>query len=310
VSQDWRPGARAWLRDTFPDSRRFEVQVHRERAWGDLWRVGVDEGDFWFKRAAQDLATEVALVRLLARTAPDDVLIPHATHAEQRWILTRDQGPTLASRSREEGPHHYVETSVALARVQQAVGRHHDDLLAVGLHDFAPVDFVERIDDHLSWCAALPAGHPLRLGDSERRRTIRRAERLLDQWLALGSHGPGVGLDHNDLHLGNAFPGPILNDWGDAVRGHPFASLRALVVPCRKAFGRAAARGVRRAYLACWGDPDELAPVLETAMRMAAAQRFLAWRRLGDLDALAEYHQWVTPLLARLGESVDDVDVP
>lgn len=309
MTEAWESRARHWLRGLFPESRRFAVEVRRERVWGTIWTVATDEGTFWFKRAAPDLTTEVALLELLVRSRPDVILAPRATHATERWIVTADQGQTLAPISREEGPHHYVETAVALAGLQRSVSEHADQLARIGLHAFAPEDFTDRIADHLSWCAALPVDHPVHLDVRARQDVHSRAARLAAQWAELMPSVP-TGLDHNDLHLGNVFRGPLLSDWGDAVIGHPFASLRALVVPARKVFGPAVSDEVRRRYLECWGDPEALGVELELAMRMAAAQRFLAWRRMGDLEAIAEYHEWITVLLTRLGDPIDEISVP
>lgn len=61
--------------------------------------------------------------------------------------------------------------------------------------------------------------------------------------------------------------------------GHPFASLRALLVPVRAAFGPAAVARARRAYLE---DPD-------------------AW---------ADHADWIAPLWREAGAPVEEVTAP
>ena len=47
----WHDKARQWLRRLFATSRRFDVEVVRERGWGSIWTVTTDTGRHWFKAA-------------------------------------------------------------------------------------------------------------------------------------------------------------------------------------------------------------------------------------------------------------------
>ncbi len=136
------------------------------------------------------------------------------------------------------------------------------------------------------------------------------AATLVDRWVALASPGPKSGLDHNDLHLGNVFPGPRISDWGDAVVGHPFASLRPLVFAAQSIFGPDAAAALRSVYLSHWDDADELQETLEVAMQLAAVQRLWMWRRLESPDLVAEYAHYVVPLVEELGSPVAKLTTP
>lgn len=304
----WQDEARQWLRDLFPSTRTFTVSVHRERQWGSIWKLVVDDGGYWFKRGHPALWREVGLRRVLIRFAPNDVLPCFADDAERGWMLTADQGATLAGRAREEGSHHYAELAAALARVQRAVDPVH--LEALDLPVFAPEDATARLDDVLAWFAALPGDHPAHVDDRARAQALVRIEGLVNRWAELGRGLPGVGLDHNDLHAGNAYPGPRISDWGDAVMGHPFGSLRPLLFAANDVFGREAAATVRSTYLRHWGDPEELAEALEVAMQLTVVQRLHCWISLDDVNLVATYADYVTPLIREIGVQVLETSCP
>lgn len=310
MSTDWHDRARLWLRELFPGSRTFDVRVYRERAWATNWVLTVDEGVFWFKRGHESLRQEVALLAVLQRVAPEHVLAPRAVDGEQGWILTRDQGPTLAAIARQEGPQHYCATSVALAATQQAAATSLGELQLVGLPRFDPVRAVTLLDEMLAWFHALPSTNPANVTLSVRRTATAAASALVERWVAVAKGDPGMGLDHNDLHLGNVFRGPLISDWGDAVVGHPFSSLRPVVFATGKVFGDEAATLVRTTYLKQWGDPVELRETLEVAMQLAAVQRLYAWCRLGSADLVAEYAEYVLPLVMELGRDIADLTSP
>lgn len=59
MTESWRDEATVWLRGLFPDSEVFEISIHRERAWGSIWKLRVDDGEFWFKRGHPALWREV-----------------------------------------------------------------------------------------------------------------------------------------------------------------------------------------------------------------------------------------------------------
>lgn len=302
---DWQEDARAWLRSLFPASQVLDIRVHRERTWATNWRVTTDDGGFWFKRAHPALLQEPALLEVLQRVVPQHILIPFAMDAGSGWILTHDQGRTLAVISREEGPQHYGETAVALALTQQAAAPVMGDLARVGLRRFDPVRAVALLDEMLAWFADLPSSHPSRPTAETRRTAMAAATTLVDRWVAVVSHDPGMGLDHNDLHLGNVFRGPVISDWGDAVLGHPFSSLRTLVFAARNVFGAEAVSLVRTTYLEQWGDPADLHETLELAMQLAAVQRLYAWRRLDSPELVAENAEYVVPLMTEIGRPID-----
>lgn len=292
-------GAKEWLRSVFAESSTFDVEVHRERVWGDIWKVHVDDGLHWFKSGHPALRREVRLRRLLEALVPDMVLPMVASDEVTGWMVTRDQGPTLAGRAREEGPHHYVELAATMGRLQRSVST--ADLEPLELPTFRTEESAANLDEVLRWFAALPTDHPCHASSTEVRKSVGAMEAVAARWREVRPDVPELSVEHNDLHAGNAYPGPRISDWGDAVVGHPFCSMRPLVMIAERTFGPELAAAVRRAYLAQWGDPDSLQESLDVALRLAVPQRLLAWRQLDEPALVAEYGQYIRPLWEEIG---------
>lgn len=296
----------------------LEIVVERDRVWGSLWTVTAQGRRFWFKRPHACLRREVPLRRVLSARAPGELLSTVAACAETGWQLTADQGPVLAQRAREDGPSHYVELARSLARVQKSLtAADVAELRNSGLPVFETGDAVARLDEQLGWFSGLPAGHPAQCTAAERERAIEGMSVLVERWAVDARMLEGVvselSVDHNDLHGGNAFvtaEGVRLSDWGDTVLAHPFASLRALLVPVRNVFETEAMEQIRGAYLAEWGLGEDVGDVLDLAMMLAVPQRLSCWSALADADAWAEYAEYIAPLWREIGTPVAEVEVP
>lgn len=301
--------ARRWLDGVL--GRVDSIEVVRERAWGAIWKVRAAGDLFWLKLPHSTFTTEIGLVRRLAVLCPEHVLVPVAMHDEERWILTRDAVSTLAPLSREPGGERlYVDAARSLAAVQRAV--HEDESTHTFVVSHLPTydanAYAANMAGIVEFCQSLPAQHPLYLSAEQGRAALAQAAVLASDWAALADP-LGTGLDHNDFHLGNAYPGPLISDWGDSVAAHPFASLRPLAIVGRKMFGQSLADEVRAAYLEGWGAPTG-ADELELAMRMASPQRMHAWRRVADADTLAEWSGYIRPLVDSIALPIDEQDVP
>ncbi|MDO4239557.1 hypothetical protein [Micrococcus sp.] len=315
--------ARAWIADALGEpAETLAVEVVRERAWGDIWRVGGD-GGHWFKAPHPRLRREVPLRARLEALAPEAVLPLVAGDADRGWQLTADAGPALAALTRDAqgqpcpalGARHYADLARALARILRAVTA--DDVRGLGLDEFDPTRAVETFERESAPFRALPADHLAHCGTEDMRRATSALSGLVGRWEAAGGADLSLGLDHNDAHAGNAFlrGGRVLvSDWGDALWSHPFASLRAMLVPLRNVFGPEAMAPVRRAYLEGFADGglelDQLGELLDLAMMLAVPNRLNAWRSLEDTDAWAEYPDWVTPLWREAGTPIGEVTAP
>lgn len=323
LSPEGAAEARAWIADSLDTVEdALHIEIVRERAWGDIWRI--DAGTrHWFKAPYLGLAREVPLRTILQARAPQAVLPLVAAHPDRGWQLTGDAGPTLAALTRnadrepltDVGPRLYADLARALAQIQRAVTV--DDLAGLGFPEFDPMHAVETFEREVTPFRELPADHPAHCSAEEAHRTAQRLTDLVQRWESGGGAGLPLGVDHNDAHAGNAFlcGGRVLvSDWGDAVIGLPFASLRALLVPLRNTFGREALPLVRRAYLEEYSETslpmEQLEELLDLAMMLAVSNRLRCWGALRDQDVWAEYADWITPLWSEAGTPVTEVSAP
>lgn len=305
MSDDWRDAARAWLGEVLRGASEPHITVHRERVWGEIWRVQDGSESYWFKRGHPTLWSEVALRRLLERESREHLLPLVASDAERGWMLTRDAGATLAGQTAHDPAQAYVDVARALAAVQRSVRV--DALQCVGLARFDPLYACHMLDTTLEPFTTLPADHPASVGQAERTRALKRMAAVVVEWRALGSDPVSLSVDHNDLHLGNALAGPRLSDWGDAVIGHPFCTLRSLLGAAQARLPVSQVQRIRDAYLAEFGDPVQLAPRLDVAMRLAVAQRLRVWSQMASPALWAEHSDWITPLWREVGTPLERV---
>lgn len=215
AASTWEARARAWIAQLLP-TEDLRIDVVRERPWGSIWTVHTGERKLWFKRGHPRLHQEVALRRSLVDHAPALILPVVADEPAEGWILTEDQGETLYARAETQpgqGLRIRSDLAGAMARVQQSVPV--DSLRRLGLDEFAPDRAVETLDRALVWFAALPPGHPAHVDTGRRTSALEAMENVVVRWARLRPDGiPDLAIDHNDLHLGNAFPGPLIDEIG------------------------------------------------------------------------------------------------
>ncbi|SFV20993.1 phosphotransferase [Micrococcus terreus] len=311
MEQDWHPRARAWISEHL-GVEYLKIDQVRERHWGSIWTVDTGDQRWWFKRGHPRLHHEVALRRILRDHAPALILPVVADHPTEGWMLTEDQGGTLsvrASKHPDQGLRILRDLAQAIAQVQRSVPL--EAVTRPGLDEFRPDHAVETLDRALAWFTALPPDHPAHVGTGRRDRALEAMAHVVERWDRVRADSiPDLAIDHNDLHLGNAFPGPVISDWGDAVIGHPFGTVRHLLVTAQRLHGTRAAETVKGAYLSEWGDPAELDEALETAVRLQVPNRLNCWWRLDSPDMVAEYAQYINPLIDEIGQGWDTVTEP
>ena len=295
----WRGKAMAWLRGLWPDSRQFRIEVVRQRTWGENWTIDTDHGRFWFKAPHPRLRGEAALREVLERHAPQDVQ-PMYAHHPAGWIVSADAGASLASQKSDPT----VGLAEALGRIQRATPL--AELTELPLRVFDPEHAAHNLAELLAvFAATLPRNHPLRPDKAEQDAACEAMWRVTAWWVAVDPGLP-LGIDHNDLHPGNTFPGPWIADWGDAVVAHPFSSMRVLLHHARDR------RETADAYLRGWGDPAELREPLEVAVQLAAVQRLFTWSRILDPSLATRYAHHIRPLWLEAGKCQafpDPIDV-
>jgi len=305
-SPQWRDEAVTWADAQLAErnlARTGEVEQPHLRAWATVLKIPTAAGPVWLKAPGAGTAFEVPLYPLLLEAAPDQVLHPLAIDSERRWLLLPDGGAPLGEIAR--GPalvDALVDALPGYARLQRRLAARADDLLALGLTDLRPTSLPARYADCLSVAAAYVTsrGDPTEMATLER---LRELELTVPQWAEeLAASAAPPSLDHNDLHPWNLLcpdgdPARARTyDWGDAVVGHPFATLMVLLGWLTdNEGGRLAADSpevlrVRDAYLAEFADlapHSDLVRAVELAGRSAKLGRALSW--IAVVDATGEH---------------------
>ncbi len=291
-----RAEADAWVRTSLAAQGtqvRGPLRPHRLRFWSAVLTTETDRGRVWFKATNPGQAFEPALLAVLARLVPDDVVVPLAVDAARGWALLPDGGATW--RERGAGVDDWAALLAQVAAVQQTLCGAGTDLAAAGLPRLLPEEGAAYVRDLVSTLAALPPADPQHVDAPTARALHAAVPRLEDALALLAATGVPPTLQPNDVSTGNAFAprGPEgrarLFDLGDAFWSHPFAVLQ---VPLRFATGAwpgppapddPVAAWLRDAYLAAWsGDlrgVDALRAV-DAADRLASLHRCESWRRL------------------------------
>ena len=126
---------------------------------------------------------------------------------------------------------------------QRTLADHAEAVLAAGVPVFpeAPDDVVGWVTDLVEGLGALPADDPRRPTDEETALVADGLDRIREAAAVLAGSGMPSTLQHNDLHLANAFRRPgggtTCIDLGDAVWAHPITTLRDRVGRRRRGCG-------------------------------------------------------------------------
>lgn len=297
-SPQWRSEAEEWVASVLSTrGRRLvgPVEQPRVRSWSTQLAVPTDLGAVWFKENAPSQSFEAALVEVVHRLAPGRVVAPLGVECDRGWLLADHLDGWLWGRG-GAGVDDWAGLLGSYAALQRQLPAHGAEVLASGLPAFPRsggevASWVEQIVDEL---AGLPSSDPRRLTADEVRQVRHGTLRLGGAAEELAASAIPESLQHNDLHLGNAFRAPdrgvTVIDLGDAVWAHPFATLRIpLWRMARDGHHEAAQRRVTDAYLEHWSDLAPLADLrrlLPAAERLSCLHRAESWRRL----------QWDNPL--------------
>jgi Phosphotransferase enzyme family len=281
----WRDRALAWADDHLAAAglaRDGPVTQPHLRPWATVLRIPTAGGPVWLKACSPGTAAEVGLYEVLARTAPDRILVPLATDTSRRWLLLPDGGTVLGERLEGEALADALAASlVAYGRMQHDLAPHVEDMLAAGVADMRPAALPARFEEALDATAAT--------ADPARHRAVAALRPRVAEWCErLGASPAPASIDHNDLHPWNVLgePGaPRFYDWGDAVVAHSFAAMLVPLGFVAHLLGTGIedprVLAARDGYLAVFGGDGaaDLVPTLELACRVAKIARTLTWDR-------------------------------
>jgi hypothetical protein len=134
-------------------------------------------------------------------------------------------------------------------------------------------------------CTAATGQHRLDSDDATRLSEILPA--YAEACAELDASGIAASLQHDDLHDNNVLAaGPVIIDWGDAVVGHPFATmlttLNSVVFQHSLDCGDPSLVRLVDAYTEAWTDVTDRATLrrlVDLAIRVGPLTRALGWRR-------------------------------
>ncbi len=295
-SEEWLAALESWLvpaLDAVGVHTTGPVVRDRVRFWSVVARVETDAGRVWVKENAPSQAFEAALVEVVDTLVPDAVATPLAVDRHRGWLATADLGPPMWHDEAVPPLADWLDVVQRYAVVQQVLADQAPAVLATGVPTFP-----ESADDVLAWVEALvddsrslPDADPRRLDDPEAAAVVDGLPRIAAAAERLAASGIPPSLQHNDLHLGNAFRRPdgaiAVIDLGDALWTHPLTTARIPLWTVRNRFGLApddpAMLRAVDAYLEPWTDRwdrSALRDLLADAERISCLHRAESWRRL------------------------------
>ncbi len=187
-----------------------------------------------------------------------------AVDAERGWFATADLGLPLWHDETPPPPDDWVAVVAGYSAAQHVLADHADAVLAAGVPLFpeGPDDVVAWVTDLLDGLRAMPADDPRRPTDEEAALVDDGLDRIHDAAAVLAASGLPSTLQHNDLHLANAFRRPdggmTYIDLGDSVWAHPLTTMRIPLWIMRHRFALAEddpdLRRARDAGLEPWTD--------------------------------------------------------
>ena len=316
-SAPWRAAIEGWLLPALEEAGirvTGPVVQDRVRFWSTLLHVETDAGRVWVKENAPSQAFEARLVQVVEEIVPRTCAPLVAVDAERGWFATADLGPPLWHDETPPPPDDWVAVVAGWSTAQHVLAEHADAVLRAGVPLFphSPDEVVAWVTDLLRSLRALPADDPRRPTDEEAALVDDGLDRIHEAAAVLAASGLPSTLQHNDLHLANAFRRPdggmTYIDLGDSVWAHPLTTMRIPLWIMRDRFDLAEddrdLRRARDAGLEPWTDRLDrasLAHLLPAADRLSCLHRAESWtrlqrdvpRRVIDEDFLRSPIEWV-----------------
>ncbi|HET6967483.1 MAG TPA: phosphotransferase [Ornithinibacter sp.] len=299
-SPGWRAEIEAWLGPALADAGvtvTGPLVQERVRFWSTVLHVQTDAGRVWVKENAPSQAFEAGLVQVVEGIVPGLCAPLLAVDTERGWLATADLGVPMWHDETPPPEDDWVSVVAEYAVAQRALAGHDEAVLATGLPRFPerPEEVVAWVTDLVEGLRALPVDDARRPTDEEAALVDDGLDRIRDAATELVDSGLPSSLQHNDLHLANAFRRPgggtTFIDLGDAVWAHPLTALRLPLWILRHRFEHdedgPAARRALAAGLEPWTDQWDratLTALVPAADRIACLHRAESWARLqGDV---------------------------
>ena len=286
----------AWLAEQGERLGWSTPRVHspRQRPWSLVYEVQCADGArFFAKASAPPLAYEANLTAALDCWAPGLGPRVLAVERERGWLFLADAGAPLRAQLESLAylPH-WRRLLSRFAERQCALQDRADALLALGLLDRRLERLPALLSALLEERAALCLEEEEGLGEGEWLDLRARLPAFAEDCARLAEFGIAPSLHHDDFHDGNIFVSEegvtTLADWGESALAHPFFSLRValryLAYQLELAADAPELSALADAYLAVWGEPERLRPVLALATRLASVNRALTWAGLASLS--------------------------
>ncbi len=322
LSPEWREEIEGWL---MPALEEAGVPVagplvqERVRFWSTVLHVETDAGRVWVKENAPPQAFEARLVQVVEDVVPGLCAPLVAVDAGRGWFATADLGISLWHGEAPPPVEDWVAVVEGYSTAQAALADHAGVVVGAGVPVFpeTPDGVGCWVSDLFDELRALPVDDPRRPTDAEAALVDQGLDRIRDAAAVLAGSGLPSTLQHNDLHLGNAFRrmdgGITYIDLGDSVWAHPLTTLRIPLWIMRHRLGLAEddadLRRARDAGLEPWTDRwdrESLAALLPAADRISCLHRAESWARLMrdvplrvvDRDFVRSAVEWVVDAAA------------
>ena len=311
----WFEGALRWADDALSliGARRTAWTAPHVRPWSTVLRLDTDTaGVVWLKANGDGTRHEAGLLGALAALGLPSTPRPLAWDAALGLTLLPDGGPSLREAHGGRTPIDDLEPVLAAyAVLQRETERHVDRLLALGLDDLRPASMPGVLAELIAACSTTSGRH--RLDDRDTARLEGVLPAYADACGELAASGIAVTVQHDDLHDNNVLAaGPVIIDWGDAVVGHPFATmlttLNSVVAHHSRDGADPSLVRLADAYTEAWTDVADRATLrrhVDLAVRVGPLTRAVGWRRAlegCDEPSWAEWgggvHGWLLEILS------------
>ncbi|MCY3835654.1 MAG: hypothetical protein OXF83_04330 [Anaerolineaceae bacterium] len=289
------------------------IAAPRQRPWSIVYEVLCDDGRRCFAKAsAPQLRYESALTATLAEWEPGFVPAVLARDDERGWLILADAGRPL--RELTDGAEIlplWRRFLPRFAATQRRLQQRETELLLLGIPDRRLEQLPLRLRALIEGEQAerLQADLPVaggrdenalgeKLSVEEWQTLCQSVPKFAEECAHLAECGIAPSLHHDDFHDGNLFIQGVghlvLADWGESALAHPFFSLRValryLAFRLEIAPNAAELIELADAYLAVWGEPQQLRAQLALALHLASVNRALTWAECAAMSDDEEDH--------------------